>query len=168
MHTGNPLDLAVEGDGFFCIQAQGRIHYARKGNFTLDSDGVLVNQDGLPVLGKGGKIQIDSQDIVVDAEGNIMEKGTVVDTIKIVDFPQRHVLQKVGSGLFITTDPGAMDRRPEGFKILQGFVEQSNVDAVNVMAEMIDVLRGYESYQKVIQSLNDTTLKAINDVGRLA
>jgi flagellar basal-body rod protein FlgG len=69
--------------------------------------------------------------------------------------------------LFATAGPGVEERKPEGAKILQGFVEQSNVDAINAMSEMIDVLRGYESYQKVIQSLNDTTLKAINEVGRL-
>jgi len=168
IHTGNRLDLALEGDGFFCVQTPWEVQYTRKGNFTLNMDGVLVTQDGLPVIGKAGKIQIDSQNIVVDTEGNIVQGGNIVDTIKIVDFPQPHTLQKAGSNLFATADPGGADTRPEGFKILQGFVEQSNVDAVNVMTEMIDVLRGYESYQKVIQSLNDTTLKAINDVGRLA
>ena len=167
-HTGNRLDLSLDGDGFFCVEVQGEIQYTRKGNFTLDSDGVLVTQEGLPVMGKAGNIQLTSQNIVIDEEGNILDDGNPVDTVKVVEIPQTNALQKIGNTRFAVMDPKVEEQRAEETRVLQGFIEQSNVDAINAMAEMIDVLRGYESYQKVIQSLNDTTLKAINDVGRLA
>lgn len=166
--TGNPLDLALDGNGFFCVETPEGIQYTRKGNFTFNEEGLLVTQDGLPVLGETGNISIDGQDVRVDAEGNIEVDGNQVDTIKIVDFSQRYPLKKTSNALFAPVNAGITENKAEGVKVRQGFVELSNVDAVKMMTEMIDVLRGYQSYQKVIQSLNDITLKSINEVGRLA
>ena len=165
--TGNPLDLALEGDGFFCVETPEGVRYTRKGVFTLNQDGVLVTQEGLPVLGRNGRIYINGQDIIVDVEGNITVDGNPVDSLKIVDFNQPYALEKVGNTLFAPADPSVTENRSEGVKVRQGFIELSNVDAINVMTEMIDVMRGYESYQKVIQFLSETTWKTINEVGRL-
>ncbi|MCJ7615166.1 MAG: flagellar basal-body rod protein FlgF [Desulfobacterales bacterium] len=167
-HTGNALDLSLDGNGFFCIETSEGIQYTRKGNFTLNDSGELVTQEGLLVLGEGGKIEIDGNNVVVDAEGNVSVDGTLVDTIKIVDFPQPYALEKAGNSLFALADPDIAENKAEEVEVQQGLVEFSNVDAIRVMTEMIEVLRGYESYQKIIQSINDVSLKAINDVGRLA
>ncbi|MDL1962754.1 MAG: flagellar basal-body rod protein FlgF [Deltaproteobacteria bacterium] len=167
-HTENALDLALNGNGFFCIKTPEAIQYTRKGNFTLNENGVLVTQEGLPVLGEGGEIKIDGKNIVVDAQGNVSVDGTTVDTIKIVDFPQTYVLEKAGNSLFTLTDSSIAENKAEGVEVQQGFVEFSNVDAIRMMTEMIEVLRGYESYQKVIQNIDDVNSKAINGIGRLA
>ncbi|MCK5643913.1 MAG: flagellar hook-basal body protein, partial [Gammaproteobacteria bacterium] len=167
--TGNAFDLAIDGNGFFCIQTPGGVQYTRKGNFTLNHEGVLANQEGLPVLGNGGKIKfIDGKDFIVDKEGNISIDGEEIDTLKIVNFAVPHSLKKVGNTLFAPTGPGIIEEKAEGFGINQGFIELSNVNAIRVMLEMIEVLRGYESYKKVIQSVDDVTSKAINEVGQLA
>jgi flagellar basal-body rod protein FlgG len=167
--TGNAFDLAIDGNGFFCIQTPGGVQYTRKGNFTLNHEGVLANQEGLPVLGNGGKIEfIDGKDFIVDKEGNISIDGEEIDTLKIVNFTAPHSLEKVGNTLFAPTGPGIIEEKAEGFGINQGFIELSNVNAIRVMLEMIEVLRGYESYKKVIQSVDDVTSKAINEVGQLA
>ncbi|MFC1886503.1 flagellar basal-body rod protein FlgF [Thermodesulfobacteriota bacterium] len=168
LHTGNPLDLSLEGEGFFSVEGEDTVLYTRTGDLSVNNDGLLITQDGLPVLGQGGKIYLSSPDVVIDERGNIIENGTVVDSIKIVKFSQPNALQKAGLTRFAKTDPNIVDEKAKETNVMQGFIEQSNVDAVNSMTEMIDVLRGYETYQKVIQSLNDTALKAINDVGRLA
>lgn len=166
--TGNALDLALDGNGFFCVETPEGVQYTRKGNFSLNQEGLLVTQNGLPVLGEAGTIRIDGRNVHVDTEGNIEVDGNIVDTIKILDFDQPYPLKKVADTSFVPNDPGITGNKAEGVNVRQGLVELSNVDAIKMMTEMIDVLRGYQSYQKVIQSLNDITLKSINEVGRLA
>jgi flagellar basal-body rod protein FlgF len=167
-HTGNALDLSLDGNGFFCIETPDGIQYTRKGNFTLNEEGVLITQEGLAVLSERGKIEINGKNFLVDGKGNVSVDGNPVDTIKIVDFPQPYAIEKAGNSLFALTDPDIAENEAEEVEVRQGFVEFSNVDAIRVMTEMIEALRGYESYQKVIQSINDVSSKAINDVGRLA
>ena len=167
--TGNAFDLAIDGNGFFCIQTPRGVQYTRKGNFTLNDEGVLANQEGLPVLGNSGEIKfMDGKAFIVNKEGNISMDGEEIDTLKIVNFADPDRLKKVGNTLFELTDPNIIEEKAEGFSINQGFIELSNVDAIRVMLEMIEVLRGYESYKKAIQSVDDITSKAINEVGQLA
>jgi len=166
--TGNNLDIALEGDGFFCVKTPNGIQYTRAGNFTINQEQTLVTQQGFPVLGNGGIIKIDDNSIIVDGEGNIVMDGNQVDTLKIVDFPRPYRLEKTGDTLFVPLAPGTKGNKPEGVKVQQGFVENSNVSAVSMMMEMIEALRGYESYQKIIRSVDEITSKAINEVGRVA
>ena len=166
-HTGNPLDLALEGDGFFCIKTEQGTQYTRNGNFSLDQDGMLVTMDGLPVLGEGGPINIEGNTIIVDVKGNISIDGSQVDTIKIVGFQNPDALKKTGNSLFKIADKNAVETKVENTGVSQGFIELSNVNAIRMMTEMIEVLRGYESYQKAIKTADETTAKAINDVGRV-
>ena len=166
-HTGNPLDLALEGDGFFCIKTEQGTQYTRNGNFSLDQDGMLVTMDGLPVLGEGGPINIEGNTIIVDVKGNISIDGSQVDTIKIVGFQNPDALKKTGNSLFKIADKNAVETKAENIGVSQGFIELSNVNAIRMMTEMIEVLRGYESYQKAIKTADETTAKAINDVGRV-
>jgi len=119
-------------------------------------------------LGERGEIEINGTNFVVDGQGNVAVDGNTVDTIKIVDFPQPYALKKSGNSLFALTDPDIAENKAERVEVRQGFLEFSNVDAIKMMTEMIEVLRGYEAYQKIIQSIDDTNSKAINDVGRLA
>ncbi len=169
-YTGNVLDLALEGDGFFCIKTQDGTRYTRNGNFTLNREGVLVTQDGLPVLGDSGPINIDVKDggnIVIDEQGNISVDEDQVGTLKIVDFSQPYPLKKMGDTMFAPVGKGNNEKGADNVKVTQGFIELSNVNAIGVMTEMIEVMRGYESYQKVMQFVDNITSKAINEVGRV-
>ena len=163
--TGNPLDLALEGDGFFCIKTEQGTQYTRNGNFSLDQDGMLVTMDGLPVLGEGGPINIEGDTFTVGVKGNISVDGNLVDTIKIVGFEKPDALEKTGNSLFAIDDKNAVESRMENTGVSQGFIELSNVNAIRMMTEMIEVLRGYESYQKAIKTADEANAKAINDVG---
>jgi flagellar basal-body rod protein FlgG len=174
-NTGNELDLALVGKGFFCIQKPDGVEYTRNGEFTLDAGGVLVTHDGWKVLGEGGEIRIQSPEnplkhnkFIVDEEGNIAIDGKIVDRLRIVDFAQPYQLQKVGATLFRPASAETIAEAADGARVSQGFVELSNVDAVKMMTEMIEVLRGYETYQRVIRSADETNAKAINEVGRTA
>ncbi|MDY6949936.1 MAG: flagellar basal-body rod protein FlgF [Thermodesulfobacteriota bacterium] len=164
--TDNPLDLALQGNGFFSIETPEGVQYTRNGNFTLNDEGTLVTQDGLPVLGQGGKITVTGDDVIVDAQGTVSVDGQEVDTLDIADFGDLQALKKVGSTRFAPAHPTVSAVKAEGFGIAQGSLELSNVDPIRVMSAMIEVLRGYESYQKIIKSMDAVNGKAINELGR--
>ena len=173
-NTGNEFDLALVGNGFFCVQTPDGIHYTRKGDFTLNADGVLVTRNGWPVLGESGEITVDSSEnpdlhkkFSVDEEGNLSVGGNLVDSLRLVDFPQPYNLTKVGEALFKAKESGPGEVQAEDVRVSQGFIELSNVDAVNMMTKMIEVLRGYESYQKIIRSVDEVNSKAINEIGKM-
>lgn len=171
-NTGNDFDLALIGDGFFCIQKPEGVHYTRKGDFTLDAEGTLVTRNGFPVLGDGGEITVKSAEnprkikvFEVDVEGNVFVDGQQVGSLRIVKFDDPQKLMKMGDTLFKPAENGPAPQEAEDAKVSQGFIEASNVDVVKMMTEMIAVLRGYETYQKVIRSAHEAYTKSINQVG---
>ncbi len=166
--TGNALDIGLEGDGFFSVQTPNGVQYTRKGNFELNADGTLVTLEGYPVLGQSGRqIQISGHDVFVDAGGAVSVDGAEVDALKIVNLNKNGLLKK-GDSLYSPIDPNDQGSPALNTLVRQGVIEGSNVDSIKMMTEMVDVMRGYESYLKVIQSLNDTNGKAVNDLGRLS
>ena len=171
--TGSDFDLALIGDGFFCVQKPDGVHYTRKGNFTLNAEGVLVTGNGFPVVGDGGEIEVKGSEnphqfkkFTVDEEGNVSVDGKQVGSLRIVNFPEPGKLMKMGDTLFKAAENSPPPVKAEDFKVSQGFVELSNVDVVKMMTEMIEVLRGYESYQKVIRTADEATSRSINEVGK--
>jgi len=173
-NTGNDLDLALVGQGFFCVQTPDGIHYTRKGDFTLNADGVLVTRNGWPVMGESGEISVDGQEnpqqhkkFSVDEEGTISVDGNQIDSLRLVDFQPPYNLTKVGEALFKPADSGPAEIQAGDVRVSQGFLELSNVDAVKMMTEMIEVLRGYESYQKIIRSVDEVNSRAINEIGKM-
>jgi len=172
-NTGNDFDLSLIGDGFFCVQKPDGVYYTRKGDFTLNADGVLVTRNGHPVIGDGGEITVKGTEnphqykkFAVDEEGNVSNDGKQVGRLRIVDFPDPGKLMKMGDTLFKPVENSLPPIEAEDFKVSQGFVELSNVDVVKMMTEMIEVLRGYESYQKVIRTADEASAKSINEVGQ--
>lgn len=164
-HSGNRLDLALDGRGFFCIQTDDGVQYMRRGNFSLNADGLLVTDAGLPVLGEGGEITVQGHAVTVDEDGSLTVDGALIDKLRIVDFPDDARLEKQGESLFAPQNPDTASAVPENTRVKQGFVELSNVDPIRVMTEMIEVLRGYEAYQKVIQSVDEIDGQAVSEVG---
>jgi flagellar basal-body rod protein FlgG len=166
--TGNPLDVAINGDGFFSIQTPDGVQYTRQGSFTLNTEGVLVTQDGYPVMGEGGEIALEEGTVEIDMQGTLYVDGDEVGRLQITDFPNAGSLKKTGNGRFIPTDPALQGRQPEDTIVRQGHLESANVNPVSAMTEMIETSRAFEAYQKVIQSTDEATAKSINDVGRTA
>ncbi|MFO7985595.1 MAG: flagellar basal-body rod protein FlgF [Desulfatiglandaceae bacterium] len=165
-HTQNPLNVALSGQGFFCIETPDGRQYTRKGSLALNEDGVLGTKEGYPVLGDSGEIKISGQDMRIDENGDVYADGSRVGSIKVVEFSNPHLLRKVGDTLY-KAPAGSNEVATEGTLVKQGFLEGSNVNPVRAMTEMIDIMRGYESYQKVIQFLDGIARKSISEVGKL-
>lgn len=171
-NTGLNTDLAIDGDdgAFFCVAVPDdnnvyHEYYTRDGSFKIDSQGRLVTKDGYVVMGTNGAIVLDGSDFTVSEKGEVIQNGETIDTLRIRKFENPDSLRKYGMNL-LTSANQSQDGTFEG-TIRQGFVENSNVDAVKEMVEMITVLRAYESNQKMIQYQDSTLEKAVNEVGRL-
>ncbi len=165
--TGNTLDLAIDGDGFFAVNTpQGRA-YTRQGNFQRNAAGRLVTNDGYEVVGSGGPITINGSRVEVSARGEVMVDGAQVATLEVVDFPKPYALQKAGSALFVPSDPQAAPQPVLTASVRQGHLEDSNVSVVQEMVQMIEANRYFEACQRVVKSYDDAAGKAANDIGRI-
>ena len=165
--TDNPLDVAINGEGFFSIQSKDGTTYTKQGNFTIDKEGNLVTTDGNYVLGKSGKIKLPDGKINIGEKGDITVDGNPVDTLKIVSFKNPQALTRLEGCLFM--DPGNAGVADKDDPLVrQGHIELSNVQVVKEMSDMIDMHRSVEFYQKVIQTIADQDKMATNQIGRLA
>ena len=164
--TGNALDVAINGDGFFTVSTPNGTAYTRQGNFRLAADGTLVTIDGFPVLGQGGEIQIKGSNVVINAKGEITVDGAAAGTLNLVDFPKPYNLTKTGSALFVPSDPQATPQAAKA-AIQQGQLEGANVDSVGEMVQMIETNRYFDACQKVILGYDELAGKAANDLGKL-
>jgi len=162
LETGNNLDFAIEGEGFFVVSTKDGPMYTRNGKFTINQEKKLVTAEGFPVLGKGGEINIDGKEINVENDGSVFVDKSFVDVIKIVDFEDKKYIRNYGKNLFINTKEGSAEIIPENSTIRQGHHEASNVDIMREMIEMIQTVRAYEAYSKIDQSLDDILGKLIN------
>jgi len=165
--TGNKLDFAINGDGFFKVETAEGIRYTRKGDFTLDTKRNLVTQGGDKVLGEGGPIVIPDGDFAVDRDGRIKVNGEQVAKITVVNFENFDKFMLEGKCLFRNEGGEQEKPMPAETSVQQEFVELSNVNAAEEMVQMIHCLRAFESYQKAIQVLDGINNKIINDVGKL-
>jgi flagellar basal-body rod protein FlgG len=166
--TGNPLDLAISGDGFFNVQTPDGVQYTRKGNFVLAENGLLVTQEGYPVQGQNGNIELMGESITVGEDGSIQVDGSTVATLSITHFHEPQKLQKAGASLFVLPEDAVSGEPSDSFNIMQGYVEMANVDPVRGMVEMIEALRVFEAYQKMLETLDGVDSQAVSDVGTTA
>jgi flagellar basal-body rod protein FlgG len=164
--TGNDLDLAIEGEGFFKTKTPNGLRYTRAGNFKLDRERQLVNAEGMPVMGKNGEIRISGQKISVETDGTIRVDGGEVGQIDLVSFPNLDLLKKEGNNLFRLEVPQE-EMEANNSQIVQGVLELSNVNPIEEMVNMVDSLRSYESCLKIVQSQDALNSKAVNDLGRV-
>jgi flagellar basal-body rod protein FlgG len=158
--TDEPLDLALQGDGFFAVKTTQGVRYTQDGQFSLDATGQLVNQSGYAVLDdKNQPIKLGATDGVTIADGGaITLNGRAVATIGVVSLTDA---QKQGDTLF-TGKPGA---RPAGTAVRQGYLEGAGVDAAKAMVDMMVSMRAYEAGQRVIHAIDETLQKGISSGG---
>jgi flagellar basal-body rod protein FlgF len=168
--TGNPLDVALGGDGFFETQPEGggESRYTRAGHFVVGKEGTLRTPDGRQVMGEGGAIQIPvdtGEEISIADDGTITAGNRRVGTLKVVsvDNPAQMERQQGASFRAGTATPEPM----EDPMVLQGKVEKSNVSPVEEMTDMIQTSRQYEAQQRSLQTTNDVLSRATQDLGQL-
>ncbi|TCS37713.1 flagellar basal-body rod protein FlgG [Paucimonas lemoignei] len=162
-HTGNPLDLAIENNGFFEIIRDGKAYYTRQGNFTLDPTGRLVTQSGDIVNGVSGDIRLTTSQPTIDSQGNVIENGKPIGQLKIVHFEDPRMLQAVGEGKFLQA--GAAIKAEEKIALRQSHLETSNVNTAAEMVKMIETMRHFETGQKIIQMYDAMNERAISKLG---
>jgi len=174
--TGNDYDLAIKDDtsgqsaspGFFTIGVTDpkdntmKEFYTKDGTFVLNSNNQLVTKDGNYVLGKSGPITLESGKFLVNEKGEVIQNGAVIDTLRIAQFSDATKLRKYGNNLIQNAGGEVVDFKGT---VLQGYTEQSNVNVVSEMVDMITVMRAYEANQKILQAQDDTLQKACNEVG---
>lgn len=169
--TGNPLDFAIEGEGFFVVQTPAGNRYTRAGNFTLDAQNQLVTQEGYPVLGDGAPIILQDttgKGIWLSEDGRFFVDETEMGRIDVVNFTNPDGLDRMGQNLYAETQASGQPAPLETVHVRQGFIEDSNINPVEEMVNMIDMFRAYEVQQKTLQSVDHLDDKAINEVGRPA
>lgn len=165
--SGNPLDLSLDGDGFFAVTTPDGTAYTRQGNFRTSADGTLVTVDGYPVQGAGGSpIRIQGSHVEIDSKGGIFIDGTQAGSISVMDFDKPYALTKVGSALFIPADPQVIPQAGKA-QVQQGYIEGSNVESISEMVQLIETNRYFEACSKVIKGFDDIAAKAANEIGKV-
>ncbi len=165
--TGNPLDLAINDKGFFKVQTPRGIRYTRAGNFFRNDQNQLVTSNGHLVMGQGGEITIQGDEVCIDRYGSINVDGEEMGQLEVVTFADLDVLQKEGENNFRLVDEMAQELTPEFLEVRQGYLETSNVSTVVEMTAMIDLHRAYEAQQKSVHAIDSLNDKAVNSVGKL-
>jgi flagellar basal-body rod protein FlgF len=167
-HTGNPLDLALQGDAYFAVQAPGGERYTRAGAFVTDGEGVLRTHGGLEVLGDGGTLSIPqgTKNIRVAPNGSIHADGQEVGRLKIVKFQGTEGLTRDGLTLLAAgANAVPMDLETENVTVAQGYLDSANVNAVAGMNELITVSRSFDALQKVIDGFKQIDERTARDLG---
>nr|WP_321514526.1 flagellar basal-body rod protein FlgF [uncultured Pseudodesulfovibrio sp.] len=165
--TGNQLDFALSGEGFFKVQGgNGDVLYTRSGNFLPDSSGILRTQDGNTVMVDGGPLTLPpGAQVVVDSAGNISINGNPSGTLDLVSFDDLTQVERLGANYYTVPD-GVGEIPPGDMSVQQGFLEKGNVDVVSEMVAMIETQRAFTMYSKMIQTTNESDQKLITQVGR--
>jgi flagellar basal-body rod protein FlgF len=170
--TGNPLDVAIAGSGMFKVQTPNGVRYTRNGHFQLDASGQLVTSNGYAVLtSSGGPVTFSSDETQI----TIAHDGTITTTragetnseqqrgkIALVDFANPQDMKSEGDNLLSTTQAEQQVTDP---RMVQGSIEGSNVKPILEMTNMIDVMRSYESAQKLVDAADEMRRQAITQIG---
>jgi flagellar basal-body rod protein FlgF len=186
--TSNPLDIALKGDGFLEVLTPTGVRFTRKGNLSMNREGELVTDQGHKVLSHLNMTNSSLREpasassvptaeerviklpanakITISLDGEVLSREGAVAKLSIVEFTDKHALKKEGNSLFITPDENNINRTDIKTTVNQGFLEGSNVNAIEEMSELIKAHRHFESIQKAINAYDSISGKAANDIGK--
>ena len=171
--TGNHLDVALDGKGFFEIATPAGMRMTRHGAFSLDGNGTLVTRDGFPVMSEGvpgqdpatRRIQTTGGSLTITDNGDVLEENKKIGRLSVVEVEKKENLQKVGNNLYnFRADVLPESTVVQNPSLRQGYVEVSNVKIVKEMTDMIAASRVFESTQKAISAYDSMTEKLVNQV----
>jgi flagellar basal-body rod protein FlgF len=165
--TGNPFDMALEGDGFFVVQTNAGTMYTRNGSFQMAANGRLITSSGDSVLGDNGRpITLPGGEIAISSDGTLSSAGAVVGKLKVVDFPADTWLVPQGNSYYIGPDADAQPATRT--YVRQGMLESSNVNPVLGMVNLISVQRHADMMQRALSAYyNEFNRVATNDLPRV-
>ena len=167
--TEAPLDMMINGNAYFVVDTPVGQRFTRDGNFRLDNEGRIVNSEGFALLDQNNqaiRLNPNETNIEVTKQGEIVAGNTRVGRIRLVSFVDDQALTRLGGGLYASTqDPVPADPRAE---VHQGLLEGSNVVSVTELTSMLDIVRRYESAQRILDSEHERARKAVERLGRVA
>lgn len=163
LQTGNELDVALNGEGFFAVETPAGERFTRSGAFQLSNTGVLVDLSGNPVMGVGGQFQFGPEEvgISISQDGTVSSSAGVKGQLRIVEFENTEELTRSGDNLFAGGTPLAATTTVA----MQGYLERSNVSGVSEMADMIRITRSYESISSLTKKQDELRRDAIQRLG---
>ncbi len=167
--TDNPLDVAIDGEGFFVVQdAAGNAFYTRAGHFSKNAAGELVNGDGMPVLGDGGPIALgDAISCFIDDQGQVVADGEVIAQLQIVAFERPAYLRQVGRSLLAATPQAGLPQPAGAVRLVRGALERANVNVVEEMTAMVEANRAYEMAARSVTIQDEATGRLISTFSRV-
>jgi flagellar basal-body rod protein FlgF len=167
--TGNPLDFALSGKGFFSVDGPNGPLYTRQGSFKLSPAGVLVTTEGYAVrLANGRQLQTSSDGpLEVSASGDVIQQGQPLGKLAVMDFADTGVLSKQGSNYYRPGDPAITPAAATGVEIQQGKLEGSNVGTAESAVRLVGVMRQFEMLHKAMAIGAEMNKKAVEEVARV-
>jgi flagellar basal-body rod protein FlgF len=167
--TGNPLDLAIQGDGYFTVQTPLGARYTRNGRWQMDAQGQLVTAQGYPLLDDGNRpVQIPqgATDISIGKDGTINTSLGAAGRIGLVGFGSEQALRPAANGLYVT-DAQPQPAAPET-SVVQGMIEESNVQPILEITRMMSLSRSFNFAKEMLDGENDRVKSAIDKLGKVA
>jgi flagellar basal-body rod protein FlgF len=167
--TGNPLDVALSGKGFFAVNGPSGPLYTRNGSFRLAADGKLTSADGYPVRDSlGAPVTLQSARAVdISSDGTITQDGVATGKLEIVDFTSTADLSKQGSNYFRVADPALRSAAPSGTSVEQGHLEAANTGTAEAAIRLVSVMRQFEMLQKAVSLGSEMDKRAIEEVAKV-
>lgn len=165
--THNPLDLALQGDGFFAVQTDKGVRYTRAGTFMLNNKNQIVTPEGFPVLSDSSQpvaIQTGAAKITITGRGNVSTELGDAGRIKVVRFDKEQDLMPVGYNMFEAVEQQEIPA--ETTSVMQGMVEGSNVQPIVEMNKMVEILRLYQQTARILQTDHDLQRNVIAKLTR--
>lgn len=167
--TGNPMDCALQGKGFFTVELPDGAGkgYTRDGEFSFNNTGVLVNKQGMVVVSESGPIRVDPTNkaaVNISQEGVISQGNEIKGKLALAEFAKPQNLVAMGGGVFRNDDPNVLPVPATDTQVRSGFAENSNVSPTLAMATMITAMRMFESNQKAMQMGSERMSKSITEL----
>lgn len=161
--TGNPMDVAIQGDGFIEVMTPFGERLTRDGGFSVSNDGILISKNGAVIQGENGAITgLNGKEVSILPSGEIYVGKKFVDKLKMIAFKDTTLLERLGESLWIHNGPPENAKKPEG-EVTQGYLEGSNVNPMRNLTNMIVAHRSYEALQKTVKS-HDETMQNANKI----
>ena len=167
--TGSPLNVAIQGEGFFRVSTPSGERYTRDGRFGMDAQGRLVTASGEAVQGDGGDITLDPQkgQPMIATDGTVSQQGQAVGRVSVVTFPSLSALSKAGDGLYRNVS-NLQPQPADAARVRQGMLESSNVEPITQITRLIEIARAYDSVSQMVSQTADLSTQAVNRLGRVS
>jgi flagellar basal-body rod protein FlgF len=162
--TGNRLDLAIDGEGYFEVMTERGVAYTRQGNVHIDARGRLVTAQDAVLMGENGELRVTNAPLTVQENGDVVQEGHTVGHIKLQRFANPQDMVALGSGMYSQGGAHVADSGAAG-RVRAGYQENPNVNSTQEMVHLMETMRHFEALQRATQAYDGAVQKAIHKLG---